>query len=170
MEHLAKYPQQNRFMSRIQMTQPGIAQGHRGGNVPMRAIRHFARQVARHFRPGKIILFGSYAYGTPNEDSDVDILVVMPCRNQIDQAIKIHSAIGPPFSLDLIVRTPSNLGWRLRDRESFHTEIVTRGKVLYESRHASGYGRPKRIVARHFGSQKEPTHCMIRSVFRASKW
>ncbi len=98
----------------------------------MRAIRRFAREVAERFRPDKIILFGSYAYGTPHADSDVDILVVMPCRNQIDQALKIHNTIDPPFLLQLIVRTPYNLGWRLAEKESFHTEIMTRGKVLYE--------------------------------------
>jgi predicted nucleotidyltransferase len=95
-------------------------------------IRQFARQVAERFQPDQIILFGSYAYGTPHADSDVDILVVMPCRNQIDQAFKIELACDPPFPLSLIVRTPANLEWRLQEGELFHTEIVTKGKVLYE--------------------------------------
>src|SRR3954454_11257121 len=105
---------------------------YRGADIPMRAIRRFARQVAERFQPDKIILFGSYAYGTPHEDSDVDILVVMPARNQIDQAVRIRWEVPAPFPMDLIVRTPHNLGWRLAEKESFHTEIVTRGKVLYE--------------------------------------
>jgi predicted nucleotidyltransferase len=95
-------------------------------------IRRFARQVAERFQPEKIILFGSHAYGTPHADSDVDILVVMPARNQIDQAIRIRREVPAPFPMDLIVRTPANLGWRLAEGESFHTEIVTKGKVLYE--------------------------------------
>ena len=57
-----------------------------GADIPMRVIRDYARRVAERFQPEKIILFGSYAYGTPHEDSDVDILVVMPCRNQIARA------------------------------------------------------------------------------------
>jgi predicted nucleotidyltransferase len=57
---------------------------YRGVDVPMREIRRFARQVAERFHPDKIIPFGSYAYGTPHADSDVGILVVMPCRNQVD--------------------------------------------------------------------------------------
>src|SRR6516165_5600555 len=88
---------------------------HRGADVPMAVIRHFARQVAERFEPDKIILFGSYAYGTPHADSDVDILVVMPARNQIDQAVRIDCAIDPPFPLDLIVRTPKNMKWRLEE-------------------------------------------------------
>jgi predicted nucleotidyltransferase len=98
----------------------------------MRVIRRFARQVAEQFHPDQIILFGSYAYGTPHADSDVDILVVMPARNQLDQAFKIRLAVPAPFPMDLIVRTPTNLQGRLTDGDLFHTEIVTKGKVLYE--------------------------------------
>ena len=114
----------------------------------MHVIRRFARQVAERFQPDKIILFGSHAYGTPHADSDVDILVVMPCRNQLDQAVKIHWAIPTPFSLDLIVRTPSNLGWRLKERESFHTEITMRGKTLYEKSDAGMAAKGRRRSSR----------------------
>ncbi len=102
----------------------------------MRLIRRFARQVAERFQPDKIILFGSHAYGTPHADSDVDILVIMPARNQLDQAVKIELECDPPFPLDIIVRTPHSMQWRLAEGESFLTEITTRGKVLYEKNHA----------------------------------
>jgi predicted nucleotidyltransferase len=98
----------------------------------MRVIRRFARQVAERFHPDKIILFGSYAYGTPHADSDVDILVIMPARNQIDQAVRIRWEVPARFPMDLIVRTPASMKWRLADGDLFHTEIVTKGKVLYE--------------------------------------
>ena len=70
----------------------------------MSAIRRFAREVAQRFEPEKIILFGSHAYGTPHADSDVDILVVMPARNEIDQAVRIGrvtSQIGNTRTRDL---------------------------------------------------------------------
>jgi uncharacterized protein len=108
------------------------ARWYPGTAIPMRLIRRFARQVAERFQPDKIILFGSYAYGTPHADSDVDILVVMPARNQIDQAVKISLEIDPPFPLDIIVRTPHNMRWRLAEGESFLSEITTKGKILYE--------------------------------------
>src|SRR5713226_7531965 len=104
-------------------------------NVPMSAIRQFARQIAERFRPDKIILFGSYAYGKPHRDSDVDILVVMPCWDEINQSIRIWNAIEPPFSLDLMVRTRRNLDWRLREGDWFLREVVDRGMVLYEESH-----------------------------------
>src|SRR5689334_10818554 len=87
--------------------------------VSAHALRHFARQVAERFDPERIILFGSYAYGRPHADSDVDILVVMPARNEIDKAVQIWQAIDPPFALDLIVRTPHNLRWRLQEGDWF---------------------------------------------------
>src|SRR4051794_24074153 len=100
---------------------------YRGVNVPKAEIKKFARQVVQRFRPDKIILFGSHAYGTPHPDSDVDILVIMPTRNQLDQAFKIHSTLLPPFPLDIIVRTPHEMKWRLAEGDSFHTEIATKG-------------------------------------------
>jgi hypothetical protein len=72
-------------MSRAQMksSTPSPPRWYRGRDVPMRLIRRFAREVAERFHPEKIILFGSHAYGTPHEDSDVDILVVMPTRTEL---------------------------------------------------------------------------------------
>jgi predicted nucleotidyltransferase len=118
----------------------------------MREIRRYARQVAEHFDPEKIILFGSYAYGTPHADSDVDILVVMPARNQIDQAVRIDRVVDPPFPLDLIVRTPKNMRWRLEEGESFLREIVTKGKVLYEK------DAGERPAARRLPRGSDPLH------------
>jgi predicted nucleotidyltransferase len=109
---------------------------YRGARVPLAAIRRFARQVAERFDPDKIILFGSHAYGRPHRDSDVDILVVKSTGNQHDLAVKIRLEVPAPFPMDLLVRTPKNLQWRLAEGESFHTEIVTHGKVLYEKVHA----------------------------------
>jgi len=113
-----------------------VGRWYSGLKVPRSVIRRFAHDVAKRFHPDKIILFGSHACGTPHEDSDVDILVVMPARNQLDQAVKISLAIDPPFPLDIIVRTPHNLKWRLAEGESFHTEIISKGLVLYEKKHA----------------------------------
>jgi predicted nucleotidyltransferase len=133
-------------------SEPVAPRWYRGADIPLREIRRFARAVAERFQPEKIILFGSYAYGTPHADSDVDILVVMPARNQLDQAFKIHWAILPPFPLDLIVRTPKNMKWRLEEGDSFLREVVSKGRVLYEKDDArmgtQGRGRLRRRRAK----------------------
>ena len=73
--------------------------------VDYKDILRTARQIARQFKPQKIILFGSYAYGTPTEDSDVDLMVVMNYRgSEHAKAMEILRAVRPPFSVDLLVR------------------------------------------------------------------
>ena len=111
---------------------PAVERWYRGKDIPSRVIRRFARAVAERFAPDKIILFGSQARGTPHEDSDVDILVVMPARNELDQALRIRLAVDYNFPLDLLVRTPRNMAWRLAEGDSFLREVVATGKVLYE--------------------------------------
>ncbi|HBI44161.1 MAG TPA: hypothetical protein DDY78_15105 [Planctomycetales bacterium] len=102
-------------------------------NIPMTAIRRFARQIAERFRPEKIILFGSYAYGKPHSESDVDLMVIMRARNVIDQAIRIDLAFEPPFSFDLMVRTPKQIERGVSDDDWFLREVTEKGMVLYEA-------------------------------------
>src|SRR5260370_266074 len=144
-------------MSRKALTSPnaGLPRWYRGPDVPMLVIRRFARGVAKQFHPDKIILFGSHAYGKPHADSDVDILVIMPCRNQLDQAFKIRMAVTAPFPLDMIVRKPSNIKWRLEEGDLFHTEILTKGKVLHEKADAGmGPKSRKRLPRRRSHRQR----------------
>lgn len=101
-------------------------------------IRAFSQAVARRFRPRKIVLFGSYAYGNPNEDSDVDLLVIMPRTYDRGErmSLRIRQAIPRDFPLDLLVRTPSDLARRLRWKDPFICELLEKGKVLYEANDA----------------------------------
>jgi predicted nucleotidyltransferase len=83
--------------------------------VPTREdIEAVARDIADKFRPERIILFGSYAYGTPTDDSDVDLLVVMDTdEDPISIAGRILSQAMPGCLLDVIVRTPDELQRRV---------------------------------------------------------
>jgi predicted nucleotidyltransferase len=106
-------------------------------NIPLSAIRRFARQFAERFHPEKVILFGSYAYGTPHNESDVDLLIIMPAYDVVAQAIRISGAFERLFSHSIIVRTPQQIerGLREDDRDWFLYEVMTKGKVLYEAPH-----------------------------------
>jgi predicted nucleotidyltransferase len=97
-------------------------------NIPLSAIKRFARQIAERFQPEKIVLFGSYAYGKPHNESDVDLLVIMPTSNPIAQSVRIDLAFERPFSLDVIVRTPKQIERRLRedDPDWFIKEVMRR--------------------------------------------
>lgn len=107
-------------------------------DIPLAAIRGFARQIAERFQPEKIILFGSYAYGRPHEESDVDMLVIMPAYDVVNQSIRICVSFETwPFSLDLIVRTPEQIERGLKQNNWFLREIMEKGKVLYDARNGS---------------------------------
>lgn len=106
-----------------------------GKLVPRAVILEYVHQIAERFHPERIILFGSYAYGKPHKDSDVDILVVMPAYDEINQAVRILEKTDSSFPLDLIVRTPHNLHWRLQEGDWFLRDIIDRGTVLYEKSH-----------------------------------
>jgi predicted nucleotidyltransferase len=113
------------------------ARRYRAPHIPMSVIRRYARQIAEMFRPEKIILFGSFAYGTPRVDSDVDLLVVMPAANPVSQAVRIRLALPAPFAMDLLVRTPENLQQRIAEGNWFLREVVEKGKVLYATRNST---------------------------------
>ena len=101
--------------------------------ISRRTIKRFSDEVARRFRPRRIILFGSYAYGKPTEDSDVDLMVLMPrSRSKGRMSLKIRQALDYDFPLDLLVRTPAEVRQRLRWGDCFIQEVLSRGKVLYE--------------------------------------
>jgi predicted nucleotidyltransferase len=101
-----------------------------------RQIRQFTRQLAQAYRPQRIVLFGSHAYGKPRRDSDVDLLVVMPVRGDpIDTAVEMRVRLRPPFPLDLLVRTPRRIRERLALGDDFIHDVLAKGKVLYEAPH-----------------------------------
>jgi predicted nucleotidyltransferase len=97
-------------------------------------IRNVTRQIVQQFHPHKVILFGSYAYGQPTEDSDVDLLVVIDTdESPLHVAAKIAAAIEHPFPLDIVVRTPVEFASAVQRRGVFATEVATKGIMLYEA-------------------------------------
>ena len=100
-------------------------------------IRQVSDEIARRFQPERIILFGSYAYGTPTEDSDVDLLVVMSFESRpVAKAIEVRQAIYAGFPMDLLVYTPEYIKQRIAWNDFFIREITEKGKVLYAADYA----------------------------------
>lgn len=105
--------------------------------VEIEKIRRLSERIAQEFHPERIILFGSYAYGRPTIDSDVDILVVMPFKGKpARKALEIINRVDPRFPIDLLVRTPGEVRRRIADNDFFMREIFERGQILYEADHA----------------------------------
>jgi len=103
----------------------------------LEGIRRVTQQVVEQFHPRKVILFGSYAYGQPTEDSDVDLLVVMDTDEPpLHVAAKIAATIEHPFPLDIVVRTPTEFAAAVQRKGVFATEVATKGITLYEAGNA----------------------------------
>jgi len=101
--------------------------------IPQRAIRAVTERVVDEFSPRRVVLFGSYARGSPRPESDVDLLVIMETADEAEQSLAVRQAVQCNFGLDIIVRTPANLERRLELGDFFLREALAEGKVLYES-------------------------------------
>ena len=98
-------------------------------------VQRIAQKIQRYYKPEKIILFGSYAYGKPNRDSDIDMFIVRgTTKRRIDRFVEVKKLVYDanrriPFSP--IVYTPEEVKQRLSLGDDFVKEILDKGKVLY---------------------------------------
>jgi predicted nucleotidyltransferase len=105
--------------------------------IRMDQILTLSERIAREFQPEQIILFGSYAYGTPNDDSDIDILVVLPFKGKsMRKALEIISKINPKIPVDLLVRTPEQVDDRISNNGWLMREVFEKGRALYVADHS----------------------------------
>ena len=100
------------------------------------ALPRAVRRIVEAFQPEKIILFGSYAYGRPTADSDVDLLIVMETSaSASERYLAISRLLRPrPFPVDILVKTPDEIRRALEAGDHFIRYIFSRGQVLYERR------------------------------------
>ncbi|MFN4254522.1 MAG: nucleotidyltransferase domain-containing protein [Saprospiraceae bacterium] len=102
-------------------------------------LNEIVRILATECRPDKIILFGSYARGNAREDSDLDLAIVkksdLPQHKRSAEFRKALRAEGRRwfFGMDILVYTPEEFEAGKRQPHSFVGEILSTGKVLYES-------------------------------------
>ncbi len=93
------------------------------------------KRIVTKLKPEKIILFGSYAYGNPTPDSDVDLLVIMKTKaKEIDRYVIVSNLLYPrEFPVDIIVKTPKEIQAETKKKGNFFMrEVLNKGKVIYE--------------------------------------
>src|SRR5581483_1812271 len=114
-------------------------------------------EIAARFKPEKIILFGSYAYGTPTEDSDVDYMVLIRGSKAKADRTDIRADISFGFPVDVLVRSIDDFEKRIAMEDYFLMDIQEKGKVLYEASHqgvgAKSRGRLRNSKARAAGKK-----------------
>ncbi len=97
-------------------------------------LQEAVNKIIGLFHPYKIILFGSFAYGNPTSDSDIDLLIVMDTKQQPHKrAIPVRKALRDlGISKDVIIKTPDEFA-RFKDIVgSIIYSAAHKGKVLYE--------------------------------------
>lgn len=101
----------------------------------MKEIRTVGRRIAHAFHPERLILFGSYAYGTAREDSDIDLLVIMPFEGTgFRKSLEILNHLDLRLPIDLVTYRPEDAQRRYSEGDPLVREALDRGKVLYAER------------------------------------
>ena len=98
-------------------------------------VQRVVHRLRARYQPLQIILFGSYAYGRPHKDSDLDLLIVKetekPFLQRLFEVRRLMSPLLDGYPFDPIVMTPRELKRRLQRGDQFFQEIVQKGKLLY---------------------------------------
>ena len=101
-------------------------------------IEGIVERIASNHKPERIILFGSYAYGTPTEDSDLDLLVIVKSSKQPRyrraREIRKHLWGITAIPKDVLVYTQKEVDEWKEVEEAFITSVIKKGKVLYENK------------------------------------
>ncbi len=98
-------------------------------------IQKILDKLVTGYAPQKVILYGSYAYGNPDRDSDIDLLIIKETTERfIDRWVTVQQILTgthPSIPVETLVLTPQEMERRLAIGDQFVEEIITRGEVLY---------------------------------------
>ncbi len=98
-------------------------------------IQRILDKLVTGYAPQKVILYGSYAYGKPDRDSDIDLLIIKDTSERfIDRWVTVQQILTgthPSIPVETLVLTPQEMERRLAIGDQFVEEIITRGEVLY---------------------------------------
>jgi len=100
--------------------------------ITVKKIKKLSQKIARKIKPDKIILFGSFAWGKPDENSDVDLLIIKKTKKKfLKRHWEVREIINGELPVDILVRTPKEITKRLDLGDFFYQDIISKGKYLY---------------------------------------
>jgi predicted nucleotidyltransferase len=103
--------------------------------------KELIRRLVDEFQPEMIYLFGSFAWGRPNEDSDMDLLVIVPesRENPIQRAGRAQrSLLGVKAAVEVLVKTREEFQRYSSVKASLEAQISREGKLLYGRKMVAG--------------------------------
>ena len=99
----------------------------------LKKLKLVVGRIVERYLPEKIILFGSYAWGKPTEDSDFDLLIIKKTKKKFSRRqLEARRIIDGELPVDILVRTPEEIKRRLDLGDFFYQDIISKGKYLYE--------------------------------------
>lgn len=102
-----------------------------------KVIQNMVQKLITEYSPQKMILFGSYAYGTPGPDSDIDLLIIKETSERfIDRWVTVQRILTgshPSIPVEALVLTPQEIRARLAIGDQFIKEIIEKGEILYDT-------------------------------------
>lgn len=109
--------------------------GVTGGIEIRQIIAKIVEKIVEDYHPQKVILFGSYAYGEPTEDSDVDLLIIKDTdKRPIDRWVEVKRmlrGISHAVPVTPLVYTEKEIKERVAIKDFFLKEVLERGEVLH---------------------------------------
>lgn len=103
--------------------------------VKKEEIEKMGQKIVREYKPEKIYLFGSFVWGKPNNDSDVDLFIVKETsKHRHKRQVEVRKIINGKLPVDVLVYTPQETEKRLRMRDLFIKDILEKGKLLYSAK------------------------------------
>lgn len=105
------------------------------GRKTSKLIKSMTKKIREGYKPDKIILFGSYAYGKPRKDSDIDLLIIKRTNaRHLDRSVRIREILKEEnrfVAIEPIVYTPEEISRRLELEDDFIKTIMESGVILY---------------------------------------
>lgn len=101
--------------------------------IIQKKLANIVQQLTIHYKPQKVILFGSAVQGKTTSDSDLDFLIIkedVPHRG-IDRMRQVRDIINTDMPCDFLVAKPSEVRKRLLLGDPFIKEIMEQGRVIY---------------------------------------
>ncbi len=100
-----------------------------------KVIQNILKKLVAEYAPQKVILFGSYAYGSPGQDSDIDLLIIKETTERfIDRWVTVQGLLTGThrfLPLETLVLTSAEIENRIAIGDQFIAEILQKGEVLY---------------------------------------
>lgn len=99
----------------------------------LKKLKVITKRIVAQYDPEKIILFGSYAWGKPNKDSDFDLFIVKKGKgNFLSEQNKVRRIIDGEIAADILIATPAEVKRKLTFGDFFFKEIIKKGKSVYD--------------------------------------